>query len=214
VRVEPCPDADRAHGYLGLRLATLAESQSADAMETAIGALVAAGTLPPADPAIAEVRAVADGLFAGRGAAPGSTAALPEPWRSMLPRRGQGGGPLGQVVVGATTPPFVGITVAILAVRSADESFTADVEVVPGLTHWHQGGEAVDTPLVAWWAADDCGHHYLGQQGRWHFSPDRAGGEIEFWPALDPAARVLDIRPATMAERAVIRVPLEWDEEV
>ena len=79
--------------------------------------------------------------------------------------------------------------------------------------HWHQSGEAVDTPLLAWWAADDRGHHYLGQQAQWHFSPDRAGGQIEFWPALDPAARILDIRPATMAERAVIRVPLEWDEE-
>jgi hypothetical protein len=213
VRVEPAPDADRAQGYLRLRLATLAESQSAGAMGTAIEALVAAGTLPPADPAIAEVRAVADHRFAGPGATSGSTAALPEPWRSMLPLRGQGGGPQGQVVVGATTPPFDGITVAILAVRSADELFTADVEVVPGLTHWHQGGEAVGTPLVAWWAADDLGHHYLGQQGRWHFSPDRAGGEIEFWPALDPAAKVLDIRPATLAARAVIRVLLDWDEE-
>ena len=126
---------------------------------------------------------MADRLFAGRGATPGSAAALPEPWRSMLPRRGQGGGPQGQVVVGATTPPFDGITVAILAVHSADESFTADVEVVPGLMHWHQSGEAVDTPLLAWWAADDRGHHYLGQQARWHFSPDRAGGQIESGPA-------------------------------
>jgi hypothetical protein len=213
VRVEPCPERDPARGYLRLRLATLAEYQSAEGMETAIEALVAAGTLPPADPAIAEVRAVADRLFAGRGATPGSAAALPEPWRSMLPRRGQGGGPQGQVVVGATTPPFGGITLAILAVHSDDESFTADVEVVPGLMHWHRSGEAVDTPLLAWWAADDRGHHYLGQQAQWHFSPDRAGGQIEFWPALDPAARILDIRPATMAERAVIRVPLEWDEE-
>jgi hypothetical protein len=213
VRVEPCPDQDPARGYLRARLASLAESQSADAMETAIEALVAAGALQPADPAIAEVRAVADRLFAGHGTTPGSTAALPEPWRSMLPRRGQGGGPLGQVVVGVTTPPFGGITVAILAVRSADESFTADVEVVPGLTPWHWSGEAVDTPLMTWWAADDLGHHYLGQQAGWHASPDRSGGQIEFWPALDPAARVLDVMPATLAERAVIRVPLEWDEE-
>jgi len=213
VRVEPRPDGDPPHGYLRVKLASLVESHSADALETAIGALVAAGTLPAADPAIAEMRAVADGLFAGRGAAPGSTAALPEPWRSMLPRRGRGGGPQGQVVVGATTPPFDGITLAILAVRSADESFTADVEVVPGLTHWHRTGDAVDTPMVAWWAADDRGHHHIGQQGEWHSSPDRSGGQIEFWPSLDPAARVLDIMPTTMAARAVIRVPLEWGED-
>jgi hypothetical protein len=71
----------------------------------------------------------------------------------------------------------------------------------------------VDTPLVAWWAADDRGQHYLGQQGDWHSGPDRSGGQIEFWPALDPAARVLDIMPTTMAARAVVRVPLEWGEE-
>jgi hypothetical protein len=213
VRVEPRPDGDPAHGYLRVKLASLVESHSADALETAIEALVAAGTLPAADPAIAEVRAVADGLFAGRAAAPGSAMALPEPWRSMLARRGRGGGPQGQVVVGATTPPFDGITLAILAVRSAEESFTADVEVVPGLTHWHRTGDAVDTPMVAWWAEDDRGHHYVGQQGEWHSSPDRSGGQIEFWPALDPAARVLDIMPTTMAARAVIRVPLEWGED-
>ena len=66
---------------------------------------------------------------------------------------------------------------------------------------------------MAWWAADDCGHHHVGQQGEWHSSPDRSGGQIEFWPALDPAARVLDIMPTTMAARAVIRVPLEWGED-
>ncbi|MGH3068175.1 MAG: hypothetical protein ACRDND_00575 [Streptosporangiaceae bacterium] len=214
VRVEPCPDGDPAHGYLRARLASLAESHSSGAMETAIEALVAAGTLPPGDPAIAEVRAVADVLFAGHGPAPGSTTALPEPWRSMLPRRGQGGGPQGEVAVGATTPPFDGITLAILAVRSADESFTADVEVIPALMYSHWAGDSVGTPLVAWRAEDDRGHHYLGQQAEWHSAPDRSGGQIQFWPALDPAARVLDITPTTMAARAVIRVPLEWGEEL
>jgi hypothetical protein len=213
VRVESQPDGDPAHGYLWTRLASLAEFRSADGMETAIGALVAAGALAPGDPAIAAVRAVAAGLFAGAGTTPASRAALPEPWRSMLARRGRGGGPQGLAVAGATTPPFDGITVAVLAVRSADEGFSADVEVVPALMHWHWSGEGVDTPLVAWWAADDRGQHYLGQQGDWHSGPDRSGGQIEFWPALDPAARVLDIMPTTMAARAVVRVPLEWGEE-
>jgi hypothetical protein len=112
-----------------------------------------------------------------------------------------------------TTPPFDGVTVAVLAVRSADERFTADVEAVPALMHSHWAGDTVSTPLVAWWAADDRGQRYLGQQGEWHSGPDRSGGQIEFWPALDPAARMLDIMPATMAARAVIRVPLEWGEE-
>jgi hypothetical protein len=132
----------------------------------------------------------------------------------MLARRGRAGGPQGLVVVGATTPPFDGFTLAVLAVRSADEGFTADVELAPGLPHWHWSQSAVDAPVLAWWAVDDHGQHYLGQQGDWHSGMNRSGGQIDYWPALDPAARVLDIMPTTMAARAVIRVPLEWGAEL
>ncbi|MGI8448742.1 MAG: hypothetical protein ACR2MP_16495 [Streptosporangiaceae bacterium] len=214
MHVERRPDGDPARGYLWIKLASLGEYHSADAIETSIEALVEAGVLALDDPAIAEVRAVAQALFHRAGPTPGPRPALPEPWRSMLARRGRGSGPEGLVVVGATTPPFDGVTVAVLAVRSADERFMADVEVVPALMHSHWAGDAVDSPLVAWWAVDDRGHHYLGQQGEWHSGPDRSGGQIEFWPALDPAARVLDIMPTTMAGRAVIQVPLEWGEEL
>ncbi len=213
VRVEPRQDRNLACGYLWARLASLAQFHSPDVVDTSIETLVAAGALAADDPAIAEVRAVVNGLFSRAGAAGGSRAALPEPWRSMLGRRGQAGGPQGLVVAGVTTPPFDGVTVALLAVRSADEEFTADVEIVPALPHWHASPGVVDGPMVAWWAADDRGHHYLGRQGSWHSGPDRSGGQIEFWPALDPAARVLDIMPTTMSARAVIRLPLDWGED-
>jgi hypothetical protein len=211
VRMEPRTDADLAHRYLWARVASLAESHSPDAMETSIEALVAAGALGADDPAIGEARAVLGGLFSGT--ASGTSAVLPEPWRSMLARRGGLGGPEGLAVVGATTPPLDGFTLAILAVRSTDEQFCIDIETAPGLPHWHWSSGVVDRPLLAWWAADDRGHHYLGQQAEWHSSEDRSGGQIEFWPALDPAATVLDIMPTTMAARAVIRVPLDWDED-
>ena len=213
VRVEPLPDADLAHRYLWARLASLAEFHSPDAMETSIQALVAAGALKADDPVTGEVRAVARGLFGGSGTASGTNAVLPEPWRSMLARRGRAGGPQGLAVAGATTPPLGGFMVALLAVRSTDERFYADVETVPGLPHWHWPSGVVDRPLLAWWAADDRGHQYLGGQEEWHFSEERSGGQIEFWPALDPAARVLDIMPTTMTARAVIRVPLDWGED-
>lgn len=214
VRIEPRPDGDPARGYLWAKLASLAESQSADAIETPIEALVAAGALAADDPDLAELRAVATSLFAGPRTTPAFRAALPEPWRTMMGRRGRAGGPDGLVVVGAATPPFDGVAVAVLAVRSGDERFSAEVEVVPALHHWHgfQGG--VDGPMLAWWARDDLGHHYLGQQDSWHSGLDRSGGEIGFWPALDPAAQVLDIMPTTMAARAVIGVPLDWVEEL
>ncbi len=210
VRVESRPDGDPARGYLWAKVASLAEFHSPDAVEPVIEALVTAGALAGDDPAIAEVRAVANGLFHGAGTTARSRAALPEPWRSMLGRRGQGGGPEGLVVAGVTTPPFDGVTLAVLAVRSTDEGFSADVEVVPALPHEHWSRDEVDVPLLAWWAADDRGHHYLGHQGDWHSGLHRSGGQIDFWPALDPAAQVLDIMPTTVAARAVIRVPLDW----
>jgi hypothetical protein len=213
VRVEPQADADPAHRYLWVKLASVAGSGSPGAVETSIEALIAAGALEADDPAIGEVRTVMGALFPGSGTAPAANAALPEPWPSVLARRGLASGPERLAVAGATTPPLDGFTLAVLAVRSTGERFYADVETVPGLAHSHWPSSVVDRPLVAWWAADDRGHHYLGQQGEWRFSEDRSGGQIEFWPALDPAAKVLDIMPTTMTARAVIRVPLDWDED-
>jgi hypothetical protein len=191
----------------------VADFDSAASMETSIEALVAAGALEADDPAIGEVRTVMGALFPGTGTARTANAALPEPWRSVLARRGRASGPERLAVVGATTPPLDGFTLAVLAVRSTDERFYADVETVPGLAHSHWPSGVVDRPPLAWWAADDRGQHYLGKQGEWRFSEDRSGGQIEFWPALDPAATVLDIMPTTMTGRVVIRVPLDWDED-
>jgi hypothetical protein len=217
VRVEPQADGDPVHRYLWVKLASVAGSNSPDVMETSIEALIAAGALQADDPAIGEVRtvmgAVMGAVFPGSGPASAASAALPEPWRSLLARRGRTSGPERLVVAGATTPPLGGFTVAVLALRSSDERFYADVETVPGVGHSHWPSGVVDRPLVAWWAADDRGHHYLGQQGEWRFSEDRSGGQIEFWPALDPAAKVVDIMPTTMTARAVIRVPLGSDDD-
>jgi hypothetical protein len=211
--VEPLGRQNPALAYLWARVAPITEFHAAPNIESSIDALVAAGSLAPGDPALAEVRDVAAQLSrGGRARTASHPGPLPEPWQSLLARRGRGGGPEGLVVAGVTTPEFDGITVAVLAVRSAEEGFSADVETVPGLQHWRMFRTAVDEPTLAWWAADDRGHHYLGRPGSWHSSPDHSGGQIEFWPALDPAAKVLDIMPTTMTSRTVIRVPLDWDE--
>jgi hypothetical protein len=212
--VEPLGGQDPALAYLWARIAAMSEFHSAPNIESSIDALVAAGSLAPGDPGLAQVRDVAAQLSRGGRARPaGHRGPFPEPWQSLLARRGRVGGPEGLVVAGVTTPEFDGITVAVLAVRSAEEGFSADVETVPGLRHWRMFRTAVDEPTLAWWAADDRGHHYLGRHGSWHSSPDHGGGQIEFWPALDPGAKVLDIMPTTMTTRAVIRVPLDWGED-
>ena len=214
VWVEPVAEPDPGRRYLQARLAILLAAHEDAPLDSTIDALVAAGALAAGDPAIAEARAVLQQHTRGgpgrRGGAAGSR--LAEPWRSLLAARGRAPrpGPDGRVMVGAATPPFDGLTVAVLALRSTDEELTADVELSPGLPHWHAGLSQVDEPMLAWWAVDDRGGYYLGQPGSWHSAPDRAGGQVEFWPTLDPTASRLDIMPTTVTQRAVIRVPLTW----
>jgi hypothetical protein len=211
VWVEPVAEQHPGRRYLQARLAMLLQAHEDTPLDTTIGALVAVGALAADDPAIADARAVARQHARGGSGGSGGRRRLPEPWRSLLAGGGRGGGgPVGRVMVGAATPTFDGVTVALLAVRSTDDELTADVEIRPGLPHWHAGLTVVDEPMLIWWAADDRGGYYLGQPSGWHSAPDRAGGQIEFWPALDPAATRLDIMPTTVTQRAVIRVPLTW----
>jgi hypothetical protein len=208
VWAEPVAEQHPGRRYLHARLAMLLQAHEDAPLDTTIGALVAAGALAADDPAITEARAVARQHT--QGGSRRSAGRLAEPWRSLLAGGGRGAGPDGRVMVGAATPPFGGMRVAVLAIRSTAEEFTADVEITPGVAHWHAGLTVVDEPMLIWWAADDRGGHYLGQPGSWRSAPDRAGGQIEFWPTLDPAATRLDIMPTTLTERAVIRIPLSW----
>jgi hypothetical protein len=213
VWAEPLAEQDPARRYLWARLASGAEFHGRTAVETTIETLVAVRALAADDPVIGEVRAVLEEYSSGRGGSAGRRP-LPEPWRSLLARRGRSGGPVGHVVVGAVTPRFDGITAAVLAVESTEDEFSAEVQIVPSMPHWHAfGGGRIGGPMLAWWAADDRGHHYIGQQGGWHSNEAQSGGQIEFWPALDPAAGRLDIMPTGTSARAVIRVPLMWEEE-
>jgi hypothetical protein len=215
VWLEPVAEPDPGRRYLQARLAVLLSAHEDAPLDSTIDALVAVGALGADDPAIAEARAVLRQHAHGRpghgGPGPAGSG-LAEPWRSLLAARGRGPrpGPAGRVMVGAVTPPFGGLTVAVLALRSTEEELIADVELSPGMPHWHAGLTRVDEPMLAWWAVDDRGGYYLGQPSSWHSGPDRAAGQIEFWPTLDPAATRLDVMPTTLSERAVIRIPLSW----
>jgi hypothetical protein len=209
VRVEPVAEPDPGRRYLQARLAKVLQAHEPDALDATIEVLVAAGALAAGDPVIGDARAVLQRHSHG----PGSGLAgrrLPEPWRSLLAASGRSTGREGLVVVGAATPRFGGVAAVVLAVETAADEFTVAVELTPSLPHWHAGLSRVDEPILVWWAEDDRGGHYLGQPSGWHSGPERCGGQVGFWPALDPAATRLDIMPTTVTERAVIRVPLNW----
>lgn len=112
-----------------------------------------------------------------------------------------------KIAVGAVTLPFDGVTAAVIALESRDEHFGITVELVPGVRTGLPYGDLPDQQHLTWWAVDNLGNCYLGEQGSWNPGANRSWGSIGFWPALDKRAASIDLIPTATAARAVIRVP-------
>jgi hypothetical protein len=205
---EPLPAQDPAVRHVWERVATLNDFHDPHlALNATIAALVAAGALPVDAPVIDDAQAVLAVLRPGGANLVPRPRGLAEPWRSLLARWGQTGGPVRTIAVGAITPAFDGITAAVTGLESRDEHFGITVELVPGARTGLPWSDLPDQRHLTWWAADDLGNYYLGEQGSWNPGENRSWGDIGFWPALDSRATSIDLIPAATASRAVIRVP-------
>lgn len=102
------------------------------------------------------------------------------------------------------------MTAATVALESHADRFGIQVELVPGVRTGLPYRDLPSQQHLTWWAADNLGNHYLGEQGTWHSGPDRCRGTIGFWPALHPRAHRIDLMPTATTARAIIRVPLPW----
>ena len=208
VTVEPLPEQDPAWGHLWCSVAVPDRMHDrSGSVELAIEALLAAGVIESNDPRLDELRAIVD-RFSG-GSVPGRRGRrIPKPWRSL---RSYGAFSIvrqGEAVLGAVTPLFDGITVAVTSLLASEEGFSLEVETRPDVS----GGPfhlSLDSPQVAWWARDDIGNHYLGDAGSWGSSDDHGSGTILFEAGLDPKAKRLELMPTGPTERAVIVVPLD-----
>ena len=206
---EPLPAQDRAVRHLWERVATLNDFHNPRlALEATIAALTAAGAIPADDSVAGAARAVLAVLRPG-GVSPGGVPGdLPGPWRSLLARWGRTGGPVATIPVGAITPSFDGVTAAVIALESSNEHFTISVELVPEVRTGLPYRDLPDWQHLTWWAADNLGNCYLGEQGSWDPRGGRCRGIIGFWPALDARASSIDLMPTATTARAVIRLPL------
>ena len=206
---EPLPVQDPAMRHLWERVATLNDFHNPHlALEATIAALAAAGAIPADGTAAGTARAAAAVLRPGGVSPRAVPGELPGPWRALLARWGQTGGPVATVPVGAITPSFDGVTAVVIALESRDEHFSISVELAPQA---RTGLPYRDLPAqqhLTWWAADNLGNYYLGEQGSWDPRGGRCRGTIEFWPALDPRASSIDLMPTATTARAVIRLPL------
>jgi hypothetical protein len=184
------------------------------ALEAAIEALATVGALQADDPVTSDTRLVAALMYPGPVPedvlVAAATPSMPAPWRSLVTRWGRADGPAGRVLVGQVSAPFDGVTVAVTAIDSRPQFFSAGVEVVPGLRTGLPYAVLDDLRHITWWAADDRGNYSLAEQGSWSPGASRAQGSLGFWPGLDPRAAWIDLMPTTASARAVIRVPLPW----
>jgi hypothetical protein len=212
---EPLPEQDPAIRHVWERVATINDFHDPHlALEATIAALVASGALPAGAPVTGDARAVL-AVLRPRGADPSAPPRdpaapprdLPGPWRSLLARWGQAGGPVRTIAVGAVTPSFDGVTAAVIALESRAEHFSIAVELVPGVRTGLPYADLPGQRHLTWWAADDQGNYYLGEQGSWNPGADRSWGTILFRPALDQRATRVDLMPTATTTRAVIRVP-------
>jgi hypothetical protein len=212
VRIEPLPDEPAAVRYLWRRLAITDVPGPAE-VEGSIDALIAAGALEPDDPVLSQIRAVRESMPHHPGMSSGGQSggrSVPEPWRSLLRRQGSADGPDGTLAMGAVTPEFEGFSVAVSCLESRPEGFGIEVDVTPRIDGRRFRG--LGFTQLAWWAADERGNHHLGQIGNWSSEVGYSSGEITFWPALRAKARHLSIMPTGETSRAVITVPLTWDD--
>jgi hypothetical protein len=216
ITIETLTDGPVAHRYLWHRLASDLRHHGDAPIDELIALFVDAGALSVDDPAVAALRFVAQGrgghggyAAAGQGTEPPG---VPERWRALHrpPRAAAEAGR--SLVVGAATPPFDAYEARVLELTVVEDGLAAEVVVtIPGA---NADGRSLglEQSTLAWWAADDVGNWYLGQRDGWSGRPGLMQGTLTFRPRLDRRATELRLMPSTWRERAVIAVPLEWQE--
>lgn len=172
-------------------------------------ALVTCGVLGADDPLLGAVREAA-GRLASHAASPARRTTVPEPWRGVLARVGargvEGVAPLGSVVeVG-------GCSLRLEAIVADPDGFMLQVTASPASALAGRGAfwrPMLDDPPITWWAEDDRHNTYYGVPGNWQGGENRASGQIDYFPALDPGATELRLAVTAPTERAILAVPLD-----
>jgi hypothetical protein len=213
VSIEESPPDNPAIAWLWQTLADFSDTTGRPTgLPAALSALQAAGLIPQRHPEVDALHWVR-----GRALPFGSTplgsgpppASVPEEWRRFRTgRTGSFSGPSLTVAVGAVTPIFGGVCVAVDRLSSDRFGFTLEAEICGATLAHHQPTVLARNPLACW-AWDDNANVYLGHATGWGpaDASGRSRGEIEF-AALDPTASEVTFVAQTARARARIRIPL------
>jgi hypothetical protein len=203
IAIEPLLDGNPAHAHLWRYLARSEPEFDTRALEASVDVLIACGAFTADDPVLRQFEVVRRELPRPYGyqTKASGLGAMPDPWRSVIQRRGHDDGPTGLVLIAATTPAFAGHRVAVDVLESVCDGFTVTARESPApRTSLAFRGPVEDHDLV-WWARDDRGNHYLAA---------RRGDELRFATPLDPLAATLKLMPTAVDYRALITFSLRW----
>jgi hypothetical protein len=175
--------------------------------------LVAAGVLRTDSPSLRRLAAVAVqmGEHLPRELSLIQPDALPADWLSLqAAQEGREDGPVGMITVAAVLPEVDGVRCVLGELVSDADSATMQVHASGWLEPRQPGG--VRSEQVWWSARDDLGGRYIVGEGGWSSSDSEADLDLEFSPAINPQARVLDIILTGTATQVTVSVPLDWQE--
>jgi hypothetical protein len=177
-----------------------------EAVPLAVDTFVDAGILDGNSEVVKQVAAAAQ-LLHGESVAPGE---LSPRWQSVQARRAARDGRLAAQAIGAITPYFDDLRVALLAVRSSPSDLELDFAAAaqPGSESIPLVGDSMFTIT----ATDDRGNEYIGGFTEFNNGAEGMRGLATFNAPVDPHAARLDIRLATDRAQATVRVPLRWED--
>ncbi len=182
-------------------------------LPAALFALQAAGLIPASDPELDALMWVRDRAVAPeerRTRADAPPPGVPQEWLGFRTgRTGAFTGPERRIAVGAATPVFGGVSLAIHTLTSDRFGFSLEAEG-RGLTLADGGPVVLARNPLALWARDDNANVYLGHASGWSRTPDKLAhsrGSVAF-AALDPSATELSVIAQTRWARASIRIAL------
>ncbi len=173
--------------------------------------LLEAGVLTPLNPALRRLTAVASqlGLELPVPLAVIPPGPLPADWLSLLDRWDCHDGPTGIVPVAAHLPELGGAQCAITDIQSAPEVATIQLHA----RGWPEPSSHQPwRDRFRWSARDDVGGWYVTSVKGWSFSDSTADLTLGLRPAINPAARQLQVILSGRTGEVSMNVPLDWQE--
>jgi hypothetical protein len=215
-RYDPVFEADDEDNYEDLS----SDDEGDDLADVAriVRALRAVGALAPDSPALARLvtlarrqqRPVPPELASADAAGP---ADLPEAWQSRLDWRPQEGWAAEPATAGsavAVLPELDGARCAIAGLLSQSETSTTTMQVLAWGWRWSDRWLHEPLPAFSWWARDDVGRWYRGEEGGYGSDGRLSELQIELSPPVHPDATSLEITLIGLSGQVTATVPVTW----